>query len=280
LEICPNNICPEGVCVEDSDCEDGNLCTIDLCRDDNTCSNLQKSCDDGWGCSVDSCNQVDGSCVYESSLCECTNSSQCNDNNPCTTNTCSNGLCLTTNNTATCDDSNNCTLSDTCSNGICVGIPVTLDDGDVLTLDECLANGTVIHSILFNLSDYATGEDYDYDTNNNTNDYDTSNNTARQDSTPRVNYSNASGSSGTKNAQSSSIWYADDETLNVALISIVVIICIFLLGMIIFFILVTKRIPRKEGDKNGNTGANVPKNSPGPIGGLPRRPMYRMPPRG
>ncbi|MGH7894539.1 MAG: hypothetical protein ACREQL_07715, partial [Candidatus Binatia bacterium] len=44
---------------------------------------------------------------------------QCNDNNPCTTDTCTPNGCLFTNNTAPCTDNNACTQNDTCSGGSC-----------------------------------------------------------------------------------------------------------------------------------------------------------------
>ena len=56
----------------------------------------------GFGCSVDS---------------------ECNDNNACTQDTCSNGFCTNTNvaDGTTCNDGNACTQTDTCSSGTCVG---------------------------------------------------------------------------------------------------------------------------------------------------------------
>ena len=50
----------------------------------------------------------------------------CNDNNPCTNDSCDPALgCVFTNNTAACDDNNPCTVADTCGGGACTGTPIT-----------------------------------------------------------------------------------------------------------------------------------------------------------
>ena len=50
----------------------------------------------------------------------------CNDNNPCTDDTCTAplGVCQNTNNTDQCDDGQACTTGDTCQAGACVCSPV------------------------------------------------------------------------------------------------------------------------------------------------------------
>ena len=52
----------------------------------------------------------------------CTDHAQCNDGNPCTTDTCLAGTCQYAFNTALCNDGLACTSNDTCSNGACVGV--------------------------------------------------------------------------------------------------------------------------------------------------------------
>jgi hypothetical protein len=50
----------------------------------------------------------------------------CNDNNPCTNDSCDPASgCVFTNNTATCNDNNPCTVNDTCGGGTCTGTPIT-----------------------------------------------------------------------------------------------------------------------------------------------------------
>jgi hypothetical protein len=69
----------------------------------------------------------------------CETSGQCNDNNPCTDDTCdaATGRCVYTNNDANaCSDGDNCTV-DRCANGACVGVPVNCDDQNPCTVDAC-----------------------------------------------------------------------------------------------------------------------------------------------
>lgn len=63
----------------------------------------------------------------------------CDDNNPCTDDSCNPAVgCVHTNNTAPCDDEDACTTNDTCSRGACrPGVPVNCDDDDCCTLDSC-----------------------------------------------------------------------------------------------------------------------------------------------
>ncbi len=49
----------------------------------------------------------------------CTSNSQCNDNNPCTNDTCSAGSCSYTNNTVSCQDDGSSCTNDVCSGGVC-----------------------------------------------------------------------------------------------------------------------------------------------------------------
>src|SRR5207249_1554054 len=59
--------------------------------------------------------------------------------NPCTDDTCVNGTCQHTNNTASCDDGNACTYGDTCAAGTCQGTSITCAD-DQCNTRSC--NGT------------------------------------------------------------------------------------------------------------------------------------------
>jgi hypothetical protein len=63
----------------------------------------------------------------------------CNDNNECTTDSCSAGACVFTNNTNSCDDGNACTTGDVCGGGVCAGTPLVCDDNDSCTTDSCVA---------------------------------------------------------------------------------------------------------------------------------------------
>ncbi len=61
----------------------------------------------------------------------------CNDNNPCTDDVCTNGVCSYPNNTSGCDDADACTDNDACANGVCEGAPVNCDDNNTCTTDGC-----------------------------------------------------------------------------------------------------------------------------------------------
>jgi hypothetical protein len=63
----------------------------------------------------------------------------CDDNNPCTDDSCNSiSGCLFADNALICDDGNACTSGDTCVAGVCAGAPTsTCDDGNPCTDDVC-----------------------------------------------------------------------------------------------------------------------------------------------
>jgi hypothetical protein len=92
-------------------CGDGNACTTDYCNA-GSCFHPAITCNDFNSCTTDTCNIASG-CIFTPFACanndgccpagcnigndndctSCTQNSQCNDSNPCTTNTCSGGTC-------------------------------------------------------------------------------------------------------------------------------------------------------------------------------------------
>ncbi|UCE58165.1 MAG: metallophosphoesterase [Phycisphaerales bacterium] len=60
---------------------------------------------------------------------ECTVVEDCEDDNPCTDDSCNAGTCEYTNNTEPCNDGDACTETDTCSGGTCSGTAVTCPAG-------------------------------------------------------------------------------------------------------------------------------------------------------
>ena len=65
-------------------------------------------------------------------------STDCDDNNPCTTDSFEDGQCVhEAKNSGSCDDGNGCTQNDTCSAGLCVGETLSCDDSNVCTYDVC-----------------------------------------------------------------------------------------------------------------------------------------------
>ncbi len=67
----------------------------------------------------------------------CTVASDCDDQNPCTDEDCTEGTCAYLNNTLPCNDGDACTTEDVCSGGACTGEPLD-NDGDGYVSDACL----------------------------------------------------------------------------------------------------------------------------------------------
>ena len=127
--------CLDGVCKGSGvpDCDDGNLCTTDWCDPVQGCVNTHNTnpCNDGDPCTVlDTC--ADGLCGSGLPF-------VCDDGNPCTDDTCAEGIgCQFDANTAPCEDGDACTVDDTCADLACVsGLPADCDDQDVCTDDSC-----------------------------------------------------------------------------------------------------------------------------------------------
>lgn len=171
-----NDTCFSGICkgaggtncIKPSDCDDGNDCTVLACID-GVCQTNGPACDDGIACTVDSC-LPGGTCKHDpqDALCssgewcdsgimdiagngctQCTDSSQCDDQNTCTTDICLDGQCLhhavnaagESSDMEACDDGDACTLESFCINGTCVGgkgeYVLNCDDGQSCTKDWC-----------------------------------------------------------------------------------------------------------------------------------------------
>jgi len=148
---------PPRPCQTGSDCNDGNSCTTDTCvsgscvrtprSNGSACSdslfcNGVETCQDGLCLGDDPC--VDQAhCNENTDAClQCLTPSECNDNNPCTNDTCTSNVCGHSNNTVTCNDNNACTSNDRCSGGNCVGgPPVTCNDSNI-----CTGNATGVDS--------------------------------------------------------------------------------------------------------------------------------------
>lgn len=119
-------------CLSNEGCEDGNPCTDNSCNPVTGCVALanQATCTDGSACTDgDICKDM--ACVPGGKV-------VCNDNNPCTIDSCDALLgCVYTNAIEPCDDGNPCTEKDVCSAGICKGTLKNCDDGNACTLDSC-----------------------------------------------------------------------------------------------------------------------------------------------
>ena len=110
-------------------CNDGNSCTVDSCDTLGGCTHQQladgDACDDGNVCTVaDQC--AEGLCVPGEAI-------DCDDDNPCTLDSCDALLGCVNEIVAdgtVCEDGSACTVADTCQAGLCApGAPAVCDDG-------------------------------------------------------------------------------------------------------------------------------------------------------
>ncbi len=117
-------------------CNDNNACTADTC-DPGTGVCAHAAVANGTTCS--SANKCLLSTTCTNGVCGGT-VKVCNDNNPCTTDTCttSTGACkYTASSGAACNDNNVCTVNDVCMSGLCKGTTKNCSDNNVCTTDSC-----------------------------------------------------------------------------------------------------------------------------------------------
>jgi hypothetical protein len=150
----------DGPCSTGNPCEVGAKCEAGLCKGGAT-----KNCDDGNVCTVDLCDAATGTCVTKpvDTPCDdnnaCTSgdvckggacsgkAKTCDDNDPCTDDTCvADGGCKQIPNTDACDDGNACTTGDKCSTEGCQGKPTDCDDKNDCTNDTCDAKAGCKHA--------------------------------------------------------------------------------------------------------------------------------------
>ena len=159
--LCTDDSCDQTLgCLYEANalpCDDGNACTLSDACDGGTCqSSVAFKCDDDNVCTTDQCSPDQG-CVHalntapcdDDDLCttkdqcqlgECIGSEPlvCNDNNPCTNDSCGPDTgCSFTPNLADCDDGDACTSGDGCSDGWCKGTTLVCTDDNLCTDDIC-----------------------------------------------------------------------------------------------------------------------------------------------
>jgi len=116
-DTCSNGQCLPGPPLV---CNDNNVCTDDSCDSRTGCvfANNNNFCDDGNACTLEE-QCVGGTCTGGFPV-------VCNDNNPCTADTClpAQGCVYPPGpNGVTCDDGDPCTNGDVCVGGTCHGVP-------------------------------------------------------------------------------------------------------------------------------------------------------------
>ncbi len=129
--------CSEGACVggPEPECDDGLPCTTDACALEVGCVHVSNDepCDDG-----DACTEGD-TCLL--GLCVAGATQQCDDENPCSADSCAEGACVndvTAFEGQPCDDGDACVGGTACSGGACGGgLALACDDGNACTIDYC-----------------------------------------------------------------------------------------------------------------------------------------------
>ncbi len=121
--------------TDESTCDDNEECTVDACDAKDGCKHTNKSgpCDaDGTSCTQDD--------VCKDGKCEAGKVLNCDDNNPCTKDTCDpKDGCKYENTQAPCNaDDNDCTVADKCKEGKCVaGEAKSCDAGKECVTGSC-----------------------------------------------------------------------------------------------------------------------------------------------
>ncbi len=150
-----DDFCKDGLCTKGKlmNCDDSKPCTADTCDAKLSCAhqNMVGDCDaDGDACTVgDSC---------QSGACMAGTQKVCNDNEPCTTDSCNktSGACVYAQTGASCSDGSECTTGDKCgtdpSSGkyTCIGgAGPNCDDSNPCTIDTCdpTKNGGCSHKV-------------------------------------------------------------------------------------------------------------------------------------
>ena len=143
-----NDECNAGVCGGSTrDCQDDDICTAGTCDDEiDECvqtlvPNPGAEGPPGHGsCQGGDDEDCDGKVDLEDEDCyECQADAECNDDNPCTDDTCDLGVCRRTprENGAGCDDGQFCNGADTCQAGVCEHAGRDCADTHDCTDDSC-----------------------------------------------------------------------------------------------------------------------------------------------
>jgi len=135
-DVCIGGVCAGvmAACVANLDCDDGNVWTKDSCSG-GLCKHSYYTlrCDDGnAGTIYDQCKN--GVCKGQLT---CVTTAGCNDNNVCSIDTCSGGICKYNDNTITCNDGNASTINDRCSHFACKGC-LSIGTRCLVNADCCL----------------------------------------------------------------------------------------------------------------------------------------------
>lgn len=134
---------------QDIVCDDGDMCTNDICDKTSGCQYITKNCNDNNPCTIDSCNSTTG-CIF-TTIPNCNPqclSKTCPTSDSCISWECDPITANCVNTTTICDDHNMCTI-DTCdSQAGCMFTSVNCDDGDACTIDSCNSTSGCEHTAI------------------------------------------------------------------------------------------------------------------------------------
>jgi hypothetical protein len=139
-----NSCCTSGTAkVSGSSCADGDLCNgPETCNGSGQClAGTPNATNDGNVCTADSCDPATGTVAHTAITAPC-----CSSGSPLNGGCCTFGVQKSAG--AACSDGNACNGAETCDAlAVCLaGTPLTVDDGNVCTLDVCdPATGSVTH---------------------------------------------------------------------------------------------------------------------------------------
>ena len=141
-----SDACLTGTCLgKVVDCDDANPCTDDSCDSNSGCQHKPNGqpCTDSDACTEDDVCTA-GKCVGK----KLNIATACDDEQPCTTDTCdAKKGCTHTAHTGSCDDGNPCTKQDACAAGVCSGAnnvcQCEADSGCLPYADGDACNGTL-----------------------------------------------------------------------------------------------------------------------------------------
>ena len=165
---CPDGKCRAWQCANDAQCGAGRKCNSlnYKCYDAPKGCTLDTHCLDDDVCSDDSCDKATGACTHSKLQGCCNSAADCDDKNPCTTESCGGSVCAWKDIAACCSQDADCTDSDACTADSCLksGGPAgkckhlaaagcctkanQCDDGEPATSDSCdAASKACVHGL-------------------------------------------------------------------------------------------------------------------------------------
>ncbi len=134
-----NGACAITVISDATNCEDGNVCTLQDQCSKGLCTGQEVVCNDGNACTFDDCDPLHGCLPIANAV------AACDDGNACTADSCdAKAGCAhgPVSGVQVCSDGDPCSGPDLCQGGVCQGKPDGgCDDGNPCTSDSCVVTG-------------------------------------------------------------------------------------------------------------------------------------------